>query len=76
MKKVKSLDLINKDQLNAISEKKDWINVLSLACNWMGIFLGISLFALFPSFATCIVSIVIIGSRQFALAVLGHEAAH
>jgi len=76
MKKIKSLDLINKDQLNAISEKKDWINVLSLACNWMGIFLGISLFVLFPSFVTCILSIVIVGSRQFALAVLGHDAAH
>jgi len=37
---------------------------------------GISLFYLYPNLLTFLISIVIIGSRQFALAVLAHDGAH
>ncbi len=76
MRKIKPSELVSENQKKIISLKKDWINILSLSFNWILIFTGIGLFFFFPSWLMFIASVIIIGSRQFALSVLAHDAAH
>ncbi|MDG2061442.1 MAG: fatty acid desaturase family protein [SAR86 cluster bacterium] len=75
-KDLKPSDLLSSSQLSEIKHKKDWINVFYLALNWLQVFLCMTFFHFFPSVITLIICILIIGSRQFALAVLMHEGAH
>ena len=75
-KDYKPSDLLSKNQLNEIRRKRDWINVFFLFLNWVQIAGAIALFFFFPNLFTFLLSVVIIGSRQFALAVLAHEGAH
>tara|TARA_B100002049_G_C16043450_1_gene360009 strand:+ start:310 stop:1230 length:921 start_codon:yes stop_codon:yes gene_type:complete len=76
MYSVNASELVTAEQLRKIKEKKDWINIFSILSNWVQILVAISLFSYFPSFLTFILAIIIIGCRQFALAVLAHEGAH
>ena len=75
-KDYKPLDLLSKEQLKEIREKKDWINVVSISLNWLQIIFSMALFFYFPNVLTFLLAVIIIGSRQFALAVLAHEGAH
>ena len=73
---VKPLEVISKEQYEEIKEKQDWRNVLSISSNWLQMFSAMVLFFFYPNVLTFLVALVIIGSRQFALAVLAHESAH
>ena len=73
---VKPLEVISKEQYEEIKEKKDWRNVLSISSNWLQMSSAMALFFFYPNVLTFVVALVIIGSRQFALAVLAHDAAH
>jgi len=73
---VKPLEVISKEQYEEIKEKQDWRNVLSISSNWLQMSGAMALFFFYPNVLTFLVALVIIGSRQFALAVLAHEAAH
>jgi fatty acid desaturase len=73
---VKPLEVISKEQYEEIKEKQDWRNVLSISSNWLQMSSAMALFFIYPNVITFLVALVIIGSRQFALAVLAHEAAH
>jgi fatty acid desaturase len=73
---VKPLEVISKEQYEEIKEKQDWRNVLSISSNWLQMSAAMTLFFFYPNVITFLVSLVIIGSRQFALAVLAHDAAH
>ena len=73
---VKSLEVISKEQYEEIKEKQDWRNVLSISSNWLQMSSAMALFFIYPNVITFLVALVIIGSRQFALAVLAHDAAH
>ena len=73
---VKPLEVISKEQYEEIKEKQDWRNVLSISSNWLQMSSAMALFFFYPNVLTFLVALVIIGSRQFALAVLAHEAAH
>ena len=73
---VKPLEVISKEQYEEIKEKQDWRNVLSISSNWLQMSAAMALFFFYPNVITFLVSLVIIGSRQFALAVLAHDAAH
>ena len=75
-KDYKPLDLLSKEQLKEIREKKDWINVVSISLNWLQIIAAMALFFYFPNVLTFLFSVIVIGSRQFALAVLAHDGAH
>ena len=75
-KDYKPLDLLSKEQLKEIREKKDWINLVSISVNWLQIIFTMALFFYFPNVLTFLLAVVVIGSRQFALAVLAHEGAH
>ena len=72
----KPTELLSEPQLAQLRERKDMINLFSLIGNWLQIAVAMYVFYLFPSFMTFFFSVIIIGSRQFALAVLMHEAAH
>jgi fatty acid desaturase len=74
--KIKPLDLLDEVQLNEIRMKKNSMNILALMFDWGLIILGFCLFYFFPSTLSFFVSVVIVGSRQFALAVLAHDGAH
>ena len=73
---VKPLEIISKEQYEEIKEKQDWRNVLSISSNWLQMSSAMALFFFYPNVLTFLVALVIIGSRQFALAVLAHDAAH
>lgn len=73
---VKPLEVISKEQYEEIKEKQDWRNVLSISSNWLQMSSAMALFFIYPNVITFLVALVIIGSRQFALAVLAHDAAH
>ena len=75
-KDYKPQDLLSREQLKVIREKRDWINVVSIAFNWLQIIGAMFLFFYFPSVLTFLLCVVVIGSRQFALAVLAHDGAH
>ena len=74
--RIKPSEILNKFQLSEIRQKNDTRNIIALLFDWGMMALGISLFYLFPNFLTFLISTVIIGSRQFALAVLAHDGAH
>ena len=73
---VKPLEVISKEQYEEIKEKQDWRNVLSISSNWLQMSAAMALFFFYPNVITFLVALVIIGSKQFALAVLAHDAAH
>ena len=73
---VKPLEVISKEQYEEIKDKQDWRNVLSISSNWLQMSAAMALFFFYPNVITFLVALVIIGSRQFALAVLAHDAAH
>ena len=75
-KDYKPQDLLSKEQLKIIREKRDWINVVSISMNWLQILAAMALFFYFPNVLTFLLSVIVIGSRQFALAVLAHDGAH
>jgi len=75
-KDYKPQDLLSKEQLKIIRKKRDWINVVSISMNWLQILASMALFFYFPNVLTFLLSVMVIGSRQFALAVLAHDGAH
>ena len=75
-KDYKPLDLLSKEELKVIRKKRDWINVVSIFLNWLQIIAAMVLFFYFPNALTFLLSVVVIGSRHFALAVLAHDGAH
>jgi len=74
--KTKPLDLLDKHQLSQIREKNDFRNIFALCVDWGLIVFGLSIFYYYPSALTFISAVILIGSRQFALAVLVHDGAH
>ena len=74
--KTKPLDLLDKHQLSQIREKNDFRNIFALFLDWGLIVFGLSIFYYYPSALTFISAVILIGSRQFALAVLVHDGAH
>ena len=74
--KTKPLDLLDKSQISELRQKKDFRNVLALSFDWGMMAFGFYIFYAYPSLITFLVAVIIIGSRQFALAVLAHDGAH
>ena len=75
-KDYKPQDLLSKEQLKIIRKKRDWINVVSISMNWLQILAAMALFSYFQTVLSFLLSVFVIGSRQFALAVLAHDGAH
>ena len=73
---MKPSEILNQSQLDELRRKNDFINIFSILSNWFQIFLSMYLYFLFPSAVLFIFCLIVVGSRQFALAVLMHEASH
>ena len=74
--KIKPLDVLSESQLSEIRKKNDLRNIFALLFDWGLMVLGLYVFYYYPSILTFLASVVVIGSRQFALAVLAHDGAH
>ena len=74
--KIRPLDILNESQLSEIRQKNDLINIFALLFDWGLMIIGLYVFYNYPSFLSFFASLVVIGSRQFALAVLAHDGAH
>lgn len=64
------------DELAALTRRSDLAGVAVTAGLWASIAACFTLLALFPNPLVFIAVVVLLGGRQHALAVLGHEAAH
>ena len=74
--KIKPIDVLDKSQLNEIRQQNDLRNIFALFFDWGLMTLSLYIFYYYPSVLTFLGSVVVIGSRQFALAVLAHDGAH
>ena len=74
--KIRPLDILNESQLSEIRQKNDLRNIFALLFDWGLMIISLYIFYTYPSFLTFLASLVVIGSRQFALAVLAHDGAH
>ena len=74
--KIKPQDVLNELQISEIRKKNDLRNVFALLFDWGLMVFGLYIFYFYPSPLTFMLSVIIIGSRQFALAVLAHDGAH
>ena len=74
--KIRPLDILNESQLSEIRQKNDLRNIFALLFDWGLMIIGLYAFYNYPSFLSFFASLVVIGSRQFALAVLAHDGAH
>ena len=63
-------------QLKQLAVPVVWRMVLALGMDWMIILAAMLCAAIWPTWWVCLASILVIGTRQHALGVLGHEAAH
>ena len=74
--KIKPLDVLSESQLSEIRKKNDLRNIFALLFDWGLMVFALYVFYYYPSILTFLASVVVIGSRQFALAVLAHDGAH
>ena len=63
-------------QLKQLAKPVVWRLVVALVVDWMIIFAAMLFAAIWPTWWVCLASVMVIGTRQHALGVLGHEAAH
>ena len=58
-KDYKPLDLLSKEQLKEIREKRDWINLVSISLNWLQIIFAMALFFYFPNVLTFLINVIL-----------------
>ena len=63
-------------QLKQLAKPQLWKFVVALAMDWLVIGGAMLCAAIWPVWWVCLASVIVIGTRQHALGVLGHEAAH
>lgn len=73
---LKPSDVLSIEQISELKKKKEWKNILSISSNWIQIVSALTLFYYFPHWSVFLFSLIVVGSRQFALTVLAHEGAH
>ena len=68
--------LLNDSEVSELKQKKDLINVFTLASMWAQVVLAFLLFILFPNPLTFFISAIIIAAKQFQMVVFMHDGAH
>src|SRR6185295_17116391 len=74
--RIPARDLLTPNELALLRERVEWKGIALIAHAWAVILGAIALVAVFPNPLTCIVAVVLIGSRQLGLAILMHDGAH
>ena len=68
--------LLSKKEIIELKQSSDWKNYLAIFNIWFQIALGFLIYALWSNIFTLLISLLIIGTRQFALVILMHDGAH
>ena len=68
--------LLNDSEVSELKQKKDLINVFTLASMWAQVILAFVLFILFPNPLTFFISAIVIAAKQFQMVVFMHDGAH
>jgi fatty acid desaturase len=74
--RIAARELVAPDELVSLRERVEWKGIALIAHAWLVIFGAMVLVAVFPNPLTCILAVMLIGSRQLGLAILMHEGAH
>ena len=72
----KATDFFSGAEIQALTERSDLAGAAAVLHTWALIGAAFALAALFPGPLTWLAALILLGSRQLALAVLMHEAAH
>jgi fatty acid desaturase len=75
-RRILARDLLAPAELATLRERVEWKGLALIAHAWAVIFGSIALVAVFPNPLTCVLAVLLIGSRQLGLAILMHEGAH
>ena len=68
--------LLNDSEVSELKQKKDLINIFTLASMWAQVILAFVLFILFPNPLTFFISAIVIAAKQFQMVVFMHDGAH
>ncbi|HKY93402.1 MAG TPA: fatty acid desaturase family protein [Nevskiaceae bacterium] len=74
--RLKLRDLFSREEIAELTARSDARGAWAVAFVWITIALTFAALAAWPSVLTFVVAVFVLGSRQLALAILGHEAAH
>jgi fatty acid desaturase len=69
-------ELVTPDELAHLRKRVEWKGIALIVHAWIVIFGAMALVALFPNPVTCVLAVMLIGSRQLGLAILMHDGAH
>ncbi|WP_425074313.1 fatty acid desaturase family protein [Sagittula sp. S175] len=67
---------LSSEEIRSLSRRSDLLGWALVIHAWGLIFGSVWLFTLWPNVLTCLLAVIVIGSRQLGLAILMHEAAH
>src|SRR3954468_12516861 len=76
VRRILGRELLAPSELAELRERVEWKGIALIAHAWAVILGSIALVAIFPNPLTCLVAVVLIGSRQLGLAILMHDGAH
>ena len=62
--------------MSELKEKKDFINIITLAAMWVQVGLAFALFIQYPNPFTFFISALVIAAKQFQMVVFMHDGAH
>jgi fatty acid desaturase len=74
--RVPARELVTPEQLARLRDPVEWRGIGLIAHAWAVIFGAMAFVAVFPNPLTCVLAVMLIGSRQLGLAILMHEGAH
>ena len=68
--------ILNPSEMSELKEKKDFINIITLASMWVQVGLAFALFIQYPNPLTFFISALVIAAKQFQMVVFMHDGAH
>jgi fatty acid desaturase len=74
--RIRARDLLTAEQLAALRQRSGWRGPALILHAWAVILGCVTLVALLPNPLTCILAVLLIGSRQLGLLILMHDGAH
>src|SRR5688572_14799225 len=74
--RIRMRDLLSAEEIASLSEKSNVRGALEVAYTWGVIIATFVAAALWPSVWVILLSLVVLGNRQMALAILQHDGAH
>lgn len=74
--RLKLRDLFSREEISELTARSDARGAWAVAWVWLTIGATFAILAAWPNVLTFVGAVVVLGGRQLALAILGHEAAH